>query len=720
MPTTEPEEITEVDNHHNLDDKLVAALKYLVDKYEREDSNVRKQQVRQWKKNEEFWHGIQYIFWSETRQDWVAPTELNFFEQEEGREGVDGPFYDNVINIFRAHGEAVIAALGAQVPTVRFPPDDADDDDDLLTSRTFNKISDLIDRHNQVKCLQLMTLFQMWNQGNVYWYHASKADKAFGITQTERFKNCNCCENCGTQDPIKDDIKIPVLCPQCMGPMKIEPVLDGFDEAPKSRVIVKSFGGLFVKIPSRAMTQADCSYLILSQDQPKPFLQDVYEHIEDKIDNDYVDKDSYERSARSPSAYSDFSTGTSNNDNATHRQVWMRTWALNGLPSSMKEEKLKLKKMFPNGIYVAYVGTTYAESRNEDMDKYWTVVKCGLSTHIHADPIGQPLISPQELRNSILNLTVETIEQGIPAGFADPDVLNFDAYSKHEARPGMIYPAKPKANQNLAESFHESDRATLSQEVGIFSERLDKDAQFVVGSFPSLYGGPGEGKSRTLGEYQQSRQQALQRLSIVWSLFCISWAKLKEKCVHLYVENMIEDERFVTPDPHKKENYVNVWIKRSEMMGKVGQVEPESGDTFPVSQSAKQALFFKLLEMNNEFINAALFDPENRRDIADLTGFTELEIPGENQRLKQVGEINDIIKGIAVTIDPLVDEHPIHISTCKNFLVGQIGLDLKKTSPDIYKAIVQHLQAHNMVLQMQTQGPGQGTPPGQPPPQGNQ
>lgn len=720
MPTTEPTEITEVDNHHNLDDRLVAALKYLVDKYEREDSNVRKQQVRQWKKNEEFWHGIQYIFWSETRQDWVAPTELNFFEQEEGREGVDGPFYDNVINIFRAHGEAVIAALGAQVPTVRFPPDDAEDDDDLLTSRTFNKISDLIDRHNQVKSLQLMSLFQMWNQGNVYWYHAPKADKAFGILHTEQFKNCNCCAKCGTQDPIKDDLKIPVLCPQCMGPMTVEPVLDGFDEAPKSRIIVKSFGGLYVKIPSRAMTQEDCSYLILSQDQPKPFLQEVYDHIADKIDFDHVDGDSYERSARMPSAYADFTTGNNNSDSATHRQVWMRSWALNGLPSSMSDEKAKLKKMFPNGIYVAYVGTTYAESRDEDLDKYWTVVKCGLSTHIHSDPIGQPLVSPQELRNTILNLTVETIEQGIPAGFADPDVLNFDAYSRHEARPGMIYPAKPKANQNLAESFHESDRATLSQEVGVFSERLDKDAQFVVGSFPSLYGGPGEGKSRTLGEYQQSRQQALQRLSIVWSLFCISWAKLKEKCVHLYVENMIEDERFVTPDPHKKENYVNVWIKRSEMAGKVGQVEPETGDTFPVSQSAKQALFFKLLEMNNEFINVALFDPENRRDIADLTGFTELEIPGENQRLKQVGEINDIIKGLQITIDPLVDEHPIHISTCKNFLVGQIGLDLKKTSPDIYKAIVQHLQAHNMVQQMQTQGPGQGTAPGQPPPQGNQ
>jgi hypothetical protein len=258
----------------------------------------------------------------------------------------------------------------------------------------------------------------------------------------------------------------------------------------------------------------------------------------------------------------------------------------------------------------------------------------------------------------------------------------------------MIYPARAREGQTLANSFYEGARATLSREVGPFWQQLDKDAQFVVGSFPSLYGGPGEGKSRTLGEYQQSRQMALQRLSIAWTFFVTQWAKLMEKCVHLYVENMIDDERYVTSDPQQKDNYVNVWIRKAELTGHVGEVEPEGADAFPVSTPQKQTLFFKLLELNNQFINAALFATPNRRNVADLLSFTDLDIPGEEQVTKQAVEIADIIKGQPVQIDPLVDDNDVHIEMCRYFLAGARGIDLHKTNPQAYMMIEQHLQQH--------------------------
>src|ERR1041385_9357369 len=97
----------------------------------------------------------------------------------------------------------------------------------------------------------------------------------------------------------------------------------------------------------------------------------------------------------------------------------------------------------------------------------------------------------------------------------------------------MIYPARAREGQTLGNSFYEGGRATLSREVAPFGQQVDKDSQFVVGSFPSLYGGPGEGKSRTLGEYQQSRTMALQRLSLAWSFFPINWANMLETGVPL-------------------------------------------------------------------------------------------------------------------------------------------------------------------------------------------
>ena len=690
-------------NNHKLDKSLQDCLKFLIDKYEKEDSWVRKQQLKLWKKNEEFWHGIQFVFWSESRQDWLSPTMYKWFNEDEGREGVEGPFYDFVINIYKAHGEAIIAALSAQVPTVRFPPDDAEDDDDLLTSKTYSKIADLIQRHNQVKVLQLMSLFTLWNQGLLAWYHAPKADKAFGMVNLENFKKQLSCEACDKNFPVEDEEDLTSglhSCPDCGGPLETKTVLDSFQESPKSRVLIDFFGGLHVKVPYWARKQGDMSYLIKALDQPKPFLKSIFPHIADEIESDDEDAQQYERMARTPSTFTSFSRADDNHDLATHRQCWMRTWAFEGLPKDKEEEKKKLLKKFPNGVYVSFVGNKYAESRDEDMDKYWTLCKVGLSTYIHADAMGQPLIPLQESRNVLFNLTLETIEQGIGSQFADPRVLNFNVYSKHEARPGMIYPARAREGQTLANSFYEGARATLSREVGPFGAQVDKDSQFVVGSFPSLYGGPGEGKSRTLGEYQQSRTMALQRLSIAWSYFTVAWAKLMERCVHLYVENMIDDERYAVPDTTQKGNYVNVWIRKADMTGHVGEVEPEGADSFPISTPQKQTLFFKLAELNNEFINAALFASPNRRIIADLLSFPDLAIPGEEQITKQAVEIADMMKGQPVQVDPIVDDNAIHIEMTRYFLAGQRGIDLKKTNPQVYMIIEQHLQEH---LQLQQQ-----------------
>lgn len=708
MPNNDTNKEPRDPNHHKLPDDLKECLRFLLKKYEGEDSWVRKQQLKLWKKNEEFWHGIQFVFWSESRQDWLTPAVYNWFEQEEGREGTDGPFYDFVINIFKAHGEAVIAALSSQIPTVRFPPDDADDDDDIQTSKTYSKISDLIQRHNQAKILQLMSLFTLWNQGIIAWYHAPKADKEFGITHIENFKKELFCPQCDKHTPVEDEEDLQAglhVCPDCGTQLIVETVLDSFQESPKSRVIIEQYGGLHVKVPYWAKDQKDASYLYKRMDRPRPLMKYLYPHIADEIDSEANDNNGYEKMARTPSTFTSFSRADDNQDLSTHKQMWIRPWAFEGLGKDKEAEKKRLYKMFPNGCYICFVGDTYCESRDEDMDKYWTVSKVTLSQYIHGDALGQPLISIQELRNVLVNLTAETVEQGIGSGFADPDVLNFNVYSKHEARPGMIYPARPRPGQSLNQSFFETGRATLSKEVAPFQQQLDKDAQFSVGSFPSLYGGPGEGNSRTLGEYQQSRQMALQRLSIAWALFVVSWAKLMEKCVHLYIENMIDDEKFTVPDPDNKDNYVSVWIRKADMTGHVGEVEPEGADNFPVSTPQKQDLFFKLVELNNQFINAALFAPQNRRVVADLLAFTDLEIPGEDQRMKQCSEIVDMLKtGMPIEVDQAVDDNAVHIDTCRTFLAGTRGMELKKTDPVLYAVIEQHLQMHlqlNIQLQQQ-------------------
>lgn len=713
-------------NNENLPEDLQNVLRDLVRQYEHEDSWVRKQQLKLWKKNEEFWHGIQFIFWSESRQDWIAPNETRWFQQEEGREEAEGPFYDFVINIYKSHGESVIAALSAEVPSVRFPPDDADDEDDLTTSKTYNKIADLIQRHNNAKMSLLQALFTLWNQGIVCAYHAPKADKAFGVVEIPQYTRSMFCEYCSKVVPgdvssespeqgapgiPQQDSGAPPLgqqdqnavpsgppCPTCGMPTTTKPVITGYTSAPKTRVIWELYGPLFVQVPYNAVSQKECGYLFLKKDFPIALLKSLYPHMEDKLDHDGSEQGQFERISRTPSTFSSFSRIDENRYIRGLKRVWFRPWVIDGLDSSFEPQKKQLKKLFPNGIYCAFIGDNYVESRDEDLDRYWTIGKCALSTYIHCDPLGQPLISVQEMRNVLVNLVQETVEHGIPSTFADTEVLDFDTYSRHEARPGMVYPVVRKPGEAIGDAFYESGRATISKELAGVWRQLDQDGQFVVGSFPSIYGGPSEGKTRTASEYNSSRQMALQRLSLAWSFVVQWWTKLIEKSVHLFVENVVTDERYVIKENN---NYVNVWIRRAEMTGKVGDVESEGSEQFPTTIMQKQDLFMKLLGLQDEFIKAALFDPENRRLICDILGDPDLYVPGEDQRIKQAREIQQMIRtSQTVPPEPLVDDDEIHIAALKNFMVGAVGLDLKATNPMAYQALAQHLQLHQQNLQM--------------------
>jgi len=696
-------------NNEDLPENLQIILKDLISQCEKEDDWVRKYQIKTWKKNEQFWHGNQYIFWSENNQSWMNPANSPEFT-EGGRD--ESPFYDFVINVYKAHGEAIIAALSAQVPAVRFPPDDADNDDDLITSKTYAKISDLILRHNKIKQVILQALFTLWNQGIVAAYHAPKADKAFGKTLIPQYQDMPYCETCEVAgEPDNPD------CPTCGEPIIQKAIVSDFKETPKSRIIIDVLGPLNVKVPYYAKKQADFGYLIYGLDQPVALLKNLYPHIADKIGPDRRDDD-YERIARSPATYN---RDEDNTNLATLKRSWLRPWQFDGLPDSLSMEREQLKKKFPDGAYVGLIGDVYAEARNEDMDKYWTVGKGALSEFIHSDPWGAPLITVQELRNVLVNLTQETIEHGIPSSFADTEVLDFETFSQHEARPGMVYPVKAKPGQKISDGFYEGARATLSKEVSGFMAQCDKDGQFVAGSFPSIYGGPADGKSRTAAEYDMSRQMALQRLSISWS-YVIAWfVPMIERCVKLFVETMTEDEKFVKQE---NGNYINVWIRRAEMTGKVGEVEAEGGENFPVSTAQKQALLLKLLELHNEFLDTAIFDPENRRLIADTLAYPDIFIPGEDQRIKQARETQRILAGIPVPVNPAVDEHAIHIETLKNFMVSQQGLEIEETNPEGYQALTTHLAEHEQIEQQKmmaqaaaaaSQGsPGQKVgPPGQ-------
>src|SRR5215471_16513101 len=193
----------------------------------------------------------------------------------------------------------------------------------------------------------------------------------------------------------------------------------------------------------------------------------------------------------------------------TVRNAWLRPAAFNVLDQI--DDINYLKEKFPNGAKCVFINDIYAESCNESLDDAWTLLYNPLSDFIHFDPLGLLLVSVQEITNDLISLILQTIEHGIGQTFADPAVLNFNAYRQMESVPGGVYEATPKTGKSIGDAFYEAKTATLSAEVMPFAQNIQSLAQLVSGALPSLFGGAMEG-SQTASQYSMSRAQALQRL----------------------------------------------------------------------------------------------------------------------------------------------------------------------------------------------------------------
>jgi hypothetical protein len=677
--------------------------------FEREHESARDVHLWLHKKGDNFFRGHQHTYYDSEARDYRA-----FHESPDYDPTLDDE-YNRVVNIYRAHGEAVIAALTLDVPGVNFLPDDTKSSEDLDTAKNFSAAALLIQRHNDAELLYANAVYTAWISPLVAAYHYLKADKGYGIVKepqygsreekTESYE----CGNCGAKLSPEED-----SCPRCDSTdiNKLEHVqessyIEDYEDIPKKRVQIDIYGVDNIKVSPFAKTQADTPYLILEFEE---HISAARARTGREIKGG-SDRASYERETRDP-----IGSGGDDSHRVTTQCVWLR-------PSAYYYEDLDkgdaLTELYPNGLYIEYINDEAVEIRSENLDDYWTLWRSPLSKNIHANPLGQPLFDPQEIKNDIVNLSVETMSQAIPETFADPVVLDFNEYKKQRRTPGMLTQAKPAAGRSLQDAFYTTRTASMSQEIDKFDSKIDQMAQLAVGSFPSIYGGTLQGGSKTYAEYSASRQQALQRLSLVHKAATRWWSKVMARCVPMYVESLMEDEKYtqqIGPG-----DYLNLTIRADAMKGKIGHVEPSAANQLPMSWGQQRDVVIQLMQMKSPQIDAVLYSPENAHLLQRLSGLPELKIPGDDVRTKQFREILAIIttasemeeEGIEgppqspIAIDPVVDDHATEAQVCRTFLQGKEGQELRESAPRAYAMIAEHMSQHIAAM-----NPNQGQPPG--------
>src|ERR1035437_3235195 len=658
-----------------FDEEVASLLKTVADHFDKEDRATRERQIRHWRRLKLYWNNFSQVYWSETAKDY------RIYGGDTNSSDSDQDYYDKPVNIFKAFLETIIAALSIQIPAVNCVPDDADNPLDISTAKAGDKISELIYKHNDVTFLWLHALYIHCTEGIIGCYNYSKADKEYGTYDKPKFKDeeiyAHVCPQCGARQPdelfsedelnefspddddvdIKNALSEGPLCLECGAQLDkdlqktklIVPRLVGMTKEPKSRICLEVYGGLYIKIANYAKKQADTPYLHFSYETHYANALECHPSLRDKIPHggwsNVGVNDPYEQYGRLNTQY----RGEFPEESVTVKNCWLRPAAFNVLA---EEDYKRLKKLFPDGVKFVMVNDIPADYENESLDDHWTLTVDPMSDFLNHDPLGELLTNIQDIVNDLISLTLQTIEHGIAQTWADPAVVNFNAQRQVEAMPGTITPTKPvSGSRDLSGAFHTSQTASLSPEVFNFYRIIQELGQFVSGALPSIFGGnQAAGSSRTASEYAMSKGMALQRLQTPWRMMTIWWKSIFGKVIPMYMKNMVEDERIVEKNDAGK--FINVFIRKAEMDGKIGSIELEPDDKLPVSDEQQADIIMQLMTLNNQEITSALLDPENLPYIAKVIKIPEFHLPGEEDREKQYEEIDELVNAAPIPPDP--------------------------------------------------------------------
>jgi hypothetical protein len=711
---------TELIEQELSDTELHKAITRLVDEFDQHDEYLRDRQVRILKRNELFIQGIQNIYFSEIAHDYR-------YLADDGNDSEEyDPDLDNKnANVMMPYRDSVVAALSVGIPTTLFYPNDADVAADIFAAHTWSRAAELIRRKNKARLLFIKALSTVWTGGLVAAYNYSEKNKKFGMKKEPiyedmpNFINDSYCPECGRRLQSEqtaasmEGLYSTMECPNCG---EIQPVVEvtqekksvisGYDSIPKVGENIEIFSGLHVQIAPWAKKIGDTPYLILNEEMHIAQAREDHPSFWEKIRRS--DSILYDRWARMLTYYGDDTLM----DICTRRKVWLRAWAFNAITDDSTRKMLKT--LYPKGMRATLINDVVVEVEHEDLDEHWTIGIDPQSSFLHGTPQANGIIPIQEMTREHRILTLETMRYSIPETYVVKNILNWNALKNREVKPGSLVPTKDPTGKSLSDHFYTSKTASLSQEHAFMGKQLQQDGQFSSGAFPSIYGGSLEGGSGTAAEYSMSRAQALQRLQTQYAILSFFWAELEGKAVADLLSNLKEDTNYVVPQGN---GFLNIWIRKSQMNGEVGQITTESSEQFPTSWAQQRDILYQLVQSNNDFINQALFHPENRHLFAEIIGLANFYVPGDEDRTKQLGEIVELMKGqpIAgpgimlptVPIEEDLDDHEVHIEIIKAWLVSDVGQDAKISNPLGYQNEMAHLKMHVMYIQSMMQAQAQ-------------
>jgi hypothetical protein len=691
-------------NNERLEDvrpELVHALRELVRQYRQEGIVARRHEIRRIRQARLFWQGLQYAWWNPNDMNWHLPFEQRFSDD---RELEEMPRYQFVTNFYQGFGLSFIAVLSQDVPSVRFYPQSAQSLEDIAAARAASDVAQLVEQNNHVEQLLTSIGYFLWTDGKLgayvryvadgqrFGFHEENILEALEIPLGEDVYVCPQCgkeigksklENGKSEDldgasdvgatlgsPGADGAGASVgwaspaptgdlRCPGCDAELREEnlrkaervtvPRVVGARRVPNGQEVISIAGGLELNTPVWANEMHEYPYLQWQAEVHRAKLKAAYPLAANKIESapSQGSEDVYARVSRLsveqglPSIH----PGDALMNLITFDRTWLRPWAFYAIEDeAMRGELLA---MFPDGCYVAFAGDVYCESRSESMDDHWRVLHALPGDGQNRPSVGDSLVQVQERYNVLSNMQAETYEYGIPPIYADPQVLDFDALANQVAEPAAHFPARARPGQPLAAGFFQPAPAQVPPDMIRHQQDLiGPVAQFLTGLFPAIFGGNME-DVKTASGYALARDQAMGRLGLVWRRTKQFYADVLLLAVDSFRKNRPEDVEIPLLGPDGVLDARS--IRTADLKGNIC-VHPEADETFPRLKSQQRGVLQQLFTINDPVLQRALTEPANLGYIKNVLGLTEMVIPGEDSRNKQLREIQQLLASAPIVV----------------------------------------------------------------------
>jgi hypothetical protein len=808
-------------NNERLEDakpELVTALRELVREYRQEGIVARRNEIRRIRQARLFWQGLQYAWWNPNDMNWHMPYENRSSDDHELE---DMPRYQFVTNFYQGFGLSFVAVLSQDVPSVRFYPQSAQSLQDIGAARAASDVADLIERNNEVEQLLTTIGYFLWTDGKLGAYVRYVADgQRFGFHEEQLLaaleiplgEDKYVCPKCGKETAADTNSVGATLgspgedggdastggaspaptrdleCAGCGAELSVAhlrkaervtvPRVIGTRRVPNGQEVISIAGGLELNTPVWANEMHEFPYLQWQAEVHRAKLKAAYPNAANKIEAapSQGPDDVYARVSRIsveqglPSIH----PGDALMNLITFDRTWLRPWAFYSIEDEAVRNELLL--MFPDGCYAAFAGDVYCESRSESMDDHWRVLHALPGDGQNRPSVGDSLVQVQERYNVLSNMQAETYEYGIPPIYADPQVLDFDALANQTAEPAAHFPARARPGQPLAAGFFQPAPAQVPPDLVRHQQDLiGPVAQFLTGMFPAVFGGNME-DVKTASGYAMARDQAMGRLGMVWRRTKQFYADVLLLAVDCFRKNRPENAEIPLLGP---DGVLDArMIRTTDLKGNIC-VHPEADETFPRLKSQQRAVLQQLFSLNDPLIQEALAEPANIGYIKNVLGLTELVIPGEDSRNKQLREIQQLLASApivismhpsgaayaglddvtrnprsvssenshisndagvcstdhgpratdhpsqalvlpSVPVDQLLDDHAVEFEECKRWANSEAGQSAKMTNPAGFANVRAHTEAHLRAMSLAANagaGPGSaaGTTPNAPP-----